>query len=203
MKLQPLAPSDNVPEHWTLPTNGNPGNTNDGTDRIVLYHGTSVRACDDPTVPRVYQESNVSLGGVYLTVSPRSAQSYGDKAAKKHESETVVLAVAIPETMLEPDEDWVVKMSQECEYDEEKGRFADRRLGAIFDKIPWQGDGTSLSDAYKEVYTTVNKRYNITFQDSLRWTGTARVNWSSECEAAHCDIEALLNPTTQTGNENP
>lgn len=152
--------------------------------RVKLYHGTSqnvlnaVLAGDEPKIKRVYQESNISLGGTYLTSRYDHAQFAASKAAKVHNSTPVVIEVK-PAFSLYPDEDWVVEASEKPhgnDFDYSMDEWKDVRYREFFDELfsVYPGEGHSLSDTYKEHYDDLNGAHDITWEDSMKYIKSAR-----------------------------
>jgi hypothetical protein len=145
-----------------------------------FYTGTSEAALRDIQSGRhqvrpVFKDSNVSLGGAYLTTDSSSAEVYARRAAKEHGSEGVILVVK-PLYPLHPDEDWVVNASEQANWSDTEGGYVDPRLRAFFEDLfqGYEGEGSSLSDHYKGRYYELNDEHGITWEDSLRWCRSVR-----------------------------
>ena len=142
------------------------------------YHGTSSTAAgqimaESHTSQPVYIESNVSLGGAYLTSERGLAEAAARAAACAHESFPVVFVLEIDERELLPDEDWIVRPAESPE-DIVLGRRIQSFLDDAFEGYP--GEGHSLSDHYASRYNELNARHGITWRDSWRWCRTARLS---------------------------
>jgi len=150
--------------------------------RDMLYHGTSRAALEKiltgstSDIIRVYQESNVSLGGAYLTRHITTARYASKKAAKAHNSEPVVVEVKAIYPLL-PDEDWVVDASErphEEDFDWGSDTWIDLRYRGFFDELFAKDVGGSLSDTYRDNYDELNHTYDITWGDSMNYIGSVR-----------------------------
>lgn len=125
-------------------------------------------------IRRVFEGSNVSFGGVYLTKDQALAEVYAKNAARIVGGSPEVLKVKVDVRHLLPDEDWVVRVFEEFEEGE---RFPPRIQGFMDDLfIAYPGEGFSLSDHYKTRYEELNARHGITWRDSWKYGGTARMN---------------------------
>ncbi len=144
---------------------------------MVVYHGTSsdvlARIMSDTkgAIRRVFMDSNVSLGGTYVTKRRDLAEVYAAQAARQLGGVPVVLELDVPQSDLLPDEDWAVDAAEAREP-------ASKREQAFLDDlfVGYLGEGFSLSDHYKERYAELNERHHITWRDSWRWRGTARLD---------------------------
>lgn len=146
-----------------------------------FYHGTSKKALElirqnSREVQRVYTDSNVSLGGAYLTTRLGIAQVAAKRAASAHGSEPVVIEVE-PIFELLPDEDWVVEAAEnprDEDFDHGTEEWLDDRYAGFFDELFSVYDGNSLSDAYARHYDMLNDEYMIEAEDSLKYIGSVR-----------------------------
>lgn len=150
--------------------------------RDTLYHGTSKAALEKilagstQDIIRVYQESNVSLGGAYLTRNITTARYAAKKAAKTHNSAPVVVEVKLIYPLL-PDEDWVVDASEhphEEDFDWDSETWLDSRYQGFFDELFASDVGGSLSDTYRDNYDELNHAHDITWGDSMNYIGSVR-----------------------------
>ncbi len=142
---------------------------------MIVYHGTSsdvvrrILTAAGGKPRRVFVESNVSLGGTYVTKRRDLADVYAKEAARTLGGRPVVLELDLRESELLPDEDWAVDAAEGR--DEPPVRIQkfldDLFVGYI--------EGWSLSDHYKERYDELNALHGITWRDSWRWRGTARL----------------------------
>lgn len=149
----------------------------------VYYHGTSKYALDQiqsdtNTIRPVYIDSNVSLGGAYFTTRKEIAKSAAITAARAHNSTPVILTIQ-PKYELLPDEDWVVPAAERPhreDFDYGSDTYKSERYQGFFDDLfsEYMGDGHSLSDEYARRYHELNDFHNITYQDSLKYTGSVR-----------------------------
>lgn len=146
------------------------------TDRgVVAYHGTSSDVIAEVmrgsrAARRAFTESNVSLGGTYLTKREDLASVYATQAARVLGGTPVVLKLRVSSDELLPDEDWVV---QAAETREPIPARIEKFMDDLF--VGYPGEGWSLSDHYKERYDELNDGHKITWRDSWRWGGTARL----------------------------
>ena len=157
--------------------------TEDQSPPDHLFHGTSQKALDliragDGDIQRVYSEANVSLGGAYFTEYPEIARVAAIRAARAHDSQPVLLTVRMNKPLF-PDEDWVVKAAEDPlpeDFDWSTEEYRDSRYRGFFKALfsKYLGDGHSLSDEYARKYAALNKRFKITWKDSLRYIGAVR-----------------------------
>jgi hypothetical protein len=147
-----------------------------------LFHGTSEWALEQiragGAIKRVYTDSNVSLGGAYLTAQREIARVAAQNASRAHDSSPVILTVRLNHPLL-PDEDWVVAASErplERDFDWHTDTYKDPRYAALFDDLfsEYLGDGHSLSDEYVRKYDLLNRQHQITWKDSFRYIGSVR-----------------------------
>lgn len=144
---------------------------------MKAYHGASSETVEaiasgrHAEIRRAFQESNVSLGGTYVSKYPDLAKVYAKNAVRVQGGSPLLLTLEVSEDDLLPDEDWVVRAA------ESEGPLS-RRLQAFMDDlfIGYPGEGFSLSDHYKERYDALNKQHEITWKDSWKWVGTARLD---------------------------
>ena len=140
------------------------------------YHGTSSKVLEAillgrKTKPRrVFIESNVSLGGTYVTERRNLAEVYAEQAARVLGGRPIVLELDLDEAELQPDEDWVVDAAEGR--DEPPTRIQ-KFLDDVF--VGYLGEGFSLSDHYTKRYTKLNAKHRVTWRDSWQWRGTARL----------------------------
>lgn len=143
---------------------------------MIVYHGTSsdvvrrILTGGGDKRRRVFVESNVSLGGTYVTKRRDLADVYARQAARALGGRPVVLELDLRESELLPDEDWVVDVAEGR--DEPPARIQ-TFLDDLF--VGYLGEGFSLSDHYKERYDELNAEHGITWRNSWRWRGTARL----------------------------
>lgn len=147
-------------------------------DPPIMYHGTSsvglnkIRAGSITPSP-VYRESNISMGGAYLTRHRQQAALAAQRAARTHGGDPVVVKVR-PHGPLHPDEDWVVSASEnDCSSCGGEGHTGAHKR--FFDDLfsGYQGEGHSLSDHYKDQFH-LNDEHGITWQDSYDQIGSVR-----------------------------
>ncbi len=142
----------------------------------VLYHGTSlsvlraIQAGRKFTKP-VFAESNVSMGGAYLTSIRHLAEAHALLAGGKHQAEPVILRID-PVFALLPDEDWVVRASETLDEIQIRRAGLTRFMADLFGG--YMGDGHSLSDHYKARYKVLNARHGITWERSLKYIQSVR-----------------------------
>jgi len=140
------------------------------------FHGTStivLRGLQEgrSEIKRVFRESNVSLGGAYLTIEYALAKVYADLAARELGGKPIVLVVGERYPLL-PDEDLAAKLT-----DHRVPETKDRRLRGFVDALfedPNYFDGISMSDLYRDRYDELNDEFRITYKDSLRYTHNVR-----------------------------
>lgn len=148
-----------------------------------LFHGTSnyvleqIRAGTNVVIP-VYQDSNVSLGGTYMTTNLGMAKVAAAQAARVHGSAPVIVCLR-PDFALQPDEDWVVCASEnprDEHFDGSLERYTVPRYERFFNDLfsRYLGEGQSLSDAYVKRYATLNRKHQITWEDSMLYLGSVR-----------------------------
>ena len=156
-------------------------------------HGTSLashqRIVGGGNPVPVFSESNVSIGGAYFTTSAPHARFHAETAAREHASEAVVLTIALDESKLLPDEDWVVLAFEESPLNA-ADEILDPRLRAFFDALfaGYVAD-SSLSDHYKARYAELNASHGITWRDSAQWIQRFR---QADSIAAHQVIRVDL-----------
>ncbi len=151
--------------------------------KSALFHGTTEYVVSQiesgsNNVRLVYKDSNISLGGAYLTRFYEIAQVAAQTAAREHQSKPVILIVRIKYPLF-PDEDWVVRASErpkDSDFDWNTESYKSKRYANFFADLfsEYIGDGHSLSDEYVRRYDELNARYGITWKDSLRYTGSVR-----------------------------
>lgn len=139
------------------------------------FHGTSSVSLDmmfsgkPSQVRKVFTESNISLGGIYITKDQNLAKVYAEHASRVQGGRPVILEIDLPSSDLLPDEDWVVKAVKSSHLTVRLQDFMDDLF------IGYPGEGWSLSDHYKERYDELNERHGITWRDSWRWSQSARM----------------------------
>lgn len=140
------------------------------------YHGTTSLVAEaiarsGRAQQRVFDTTNVSLGGTYVTRRPDLAAVYAEQAARAFGGSPVVLVIDVAPAALLPDEDWVVNAAESSLA---PGMRLQRFLDDLF--VGYLGEGHSLSDHYKTRYAPLNRAHDITWRDSWRWLGTARLD---------------------------
>lgn len=151
--------------------------------RITAFHGTTSEVMEKIAsgkpfeIQRVFQDSNVSLGGAYITKDPTLAAVYAKDAAEVLGGSPVVLRVKVDVKDLLPDEDWIVRIFEEV-------KRLPPRIQRFMDDlfVGYPGEGFSLSDHYKVRYEELNAGHGITWRDSWKYGGTARMNRPLEDE---------------------
>ena len=148
--------------------------------KLRAYHGTSslvldkIKSGNEADVQRVFDTSNVSLGGAYVTNRHDLAVVYAKEAAQVLGGNPVVLEVELDAREFLPDEDWVVDVT---DYHVPESHITPRIQKFLDDLfVGYRGEGWSLSDHYKERYDELNAEYHITWRDSWKWRGTARIS---------------------------
>jgi len=140
-----------------------------------VYHGTSsivdlkIFSGNPVDVERVFRDSNASLGGTYVTKDRALAEIYADHTTRALGGHPVVYELEVSSSDLFPDEDWVVEGARAPRLGSRLQKFMDDLF------IGYPGEGFSLSDHYKERYEELNRRHGITWKDSWKWSGTARL----------------------------
>lgn len=146
---------------------------------MKVFHGTTSEVADRlakgraADMRRVFKESNVSLGGTYVTNNREMANVYAQTAARVNGGEPMVLEINVPQSDLLPDEDFVVHIAHSSE-DEPITKRLQSFMDDLFQGYP--GEGFSLSDHYKTKYGALNARHGITWKDSWKWMGSARMD---------------------------
>jgi len=159
-----------VPKHATMKTYPR-------LRRNEWLHGTSTIVWDalksgrSIPIQRVFRETNVSLGGAYLTKDSALAKVYADNAATYIGGDPIVLVVKEQFPLL-PDEDLAARLT-----DYRIPETKDRRLRAFVDALfadPNYFDGVALSDIYRDRYDELNDEFGITWKDSLKYVHGVR-----------------------------
>jgi len=135
------------------------------------FHGTStivwnaLKSGKSIPIQRAFRESNVSLGGAYLTIEYALAKVYAENAAREIGGDPVVIVVKEDFPLL-PDEDLAAKLT-DYRVPETKDRRLRGLVAALF-ADPNYYDGVSLSDLYRDRYDELNDEFGITWKDSLK-----------------------------------
>lgn len=143
---------------------------------VKAFHGTSskvMQSIESGTTgarpQRVFREANASLGGTYVTNRQSLAAVHAKDAARVLGGHPVIVEVDVDPRELLPDEDWVVDVA-------EQQRVSGRHQAFLDDLFKgYLGEGFSLSDHYKLRYAKLNDEHGITWRDSWRTRGTARL----------------------------
>jgi hypothetical protein len=145
---------------------------------VHVYHGTTSDVLDkilrgsQAAQRRVFTESNVSLGGTYVTARRALADVYAQTAARELGGLPVVLELDVDPKELLPDEDWPVRL---FEVDESAVTPREQKfLDDLF--VDYPGEGFSLSDHYTTKYEDLNRRHRVSWRDSWKWMETARLD---------------------------